>query len=176
MAKLAFNKLGLKLNKDVVELHLSDEVTIEVKQYLPQNDKVELAAFVLENSIDENNSTFSPIRMETFFSLAIVKYYTNITFTDKQLAEAAKTYDLLESNGVFKTIANAIPKEEYEFLVDTVYGVAKDVATYNNSFAGMLKSISNDAGAMDAQFAEIFEKIKNAEGLEQLSAIKDIVG
>ena len=36
--------------------------------------------------------------------------------------------------------------------------------------------MSSDAGSMDAQFAEIFEKIKNAEGLEMLSAIKDIVG
>ena len=28
MAKLAFSKLGLKLNKDIVELHISDEITI----------------------------------------------------------------------------------------------------------------------------------------------------
>ena len=41
MAKLSFTKLGLKLNQEVVEIHHNDQI-IEVKQYLPVNDKLEL--------------------------------------------------------------------------------------------------------------------------------------
>ena len=36
--------------------------------------------------------------------------------------------------------------------------------------------ISDNAGGMDEQFTEILEKIKNGEGLETLSEIKNIVG
>ena len=41
MAKLAFSKLSLKVNNDVKTINFNEQ-TIEVKQYLPVNDKLEL--------------------------------------------------------------------------------------------------------------------------------------
>ena len=38
MAKIAFGKLDLKKNQEVVELQVDDDVVVEVKQYLPVND------------------------------------------------------------------------------------------------------------------------------------------
>ena len=41
MAKLSFNKLGLTKNQDIVNITFNNQV-IEVKQYLPVNDKLQL--------------------------------------------------------------------------------------------------------------------------------------
>lgn len=179
MSKIAFSKLKLKLPIDTVEVVIGEgdsAITLEVKQYLPQNEKAELIQYVITNSLDDTTGCFSPIRLETYFSLAIAKWYGQITFTDKQLSDAAKTYDLLESNEVFDKIMCAIPSAEYKFLNAAVNDTANDIARFNNSFAGMITAMSGDASAMDSQLTEIFEKIKNKEGLEELSAIRDIMG
>ena len=175
MAKITLNKLNLKLNKDVVDLYINDEVTIKVKQYLPQDEKAELVTYVLDSALDENTGCFSPIRLETYFAMALVKFYSDIAFTDKQMLEISKTYDLLESNGIIEKIINAIPSSEYNFLNAAVNDTAADISRYNNSFAGMMSMMSTDANNLNTQVTEILTKIRNKEGLEELSVIKDAV-
>ena len=46
MAKVSFTKLGLKINQDVVYLDFNEQ-SIEIKQYLPVNDKLELISNVV---------------------------------------------------------------------------------------------------------------------------------
>ena len=82
MAKLTFTKLGLKTNSDVETLEFNEQI-IEVKQYLPVNDKLTLISEVINNSADENNFA-NPVKVEVYTTIAIVETYTNITFTDKQ--------------------------------------------------------------------------------------------
>ena len=52
MAKLAFSKLGLKENKDVV-IYTYQGQEIEVKQYLPIKDKLELLSKVISRSMND---------------------------------------------------------------------------------------------------------------------------
>ena len=167
MAKLAFSKLNLKLNKEVKNVQIGDNV-IEVIQYLPQATKAEFVEFVLLNALDENTGCFSPIRLETFFAIAIMKFYTNITFTEKQLSDIVKLYDLLECNGVVSTVMSAIPEEELNFINSAVNDTALDVARYNNSFAGMINNVSKKTDKVDSQFTDILETLKNSEGLKEL--------
>lgn len=182
MSKVTFSKLNMKMKmKDeyitiYLNPELDEELKVEVRQYLPIEQKAALITFVAENAIDEKTGCFSEIRIETYFALAIAKYYAGITFTDKQIENAAKIYDVLESNGVFTRIMSAIPESEFNFLTNAVSKTIADIARFNNSFAGMLNMISDNAGGMDEQFTEILEKIKNGEGLETLSEIKNIVG
>lgn len=51
MAKVAFTKLGLKKKDEVKNVDLNGTI-IEVKQYLPINDKLELIGKVLNSSHD----------------------------------------------------------------------------------------------------------------------------
>ena len=140
---------------------------------MAQEDKAQLVDYVINSALDENTGCFSPIRLETYFAIALIKFYSNISFTDKQLSEITKTYDLLESNGVTEKIINAIPSSEYKFLNMAVNDTAADIARYNNSFAGMMAAMSTDATNLDSQVTDLLEKIRNREGLEVLSAIKD---
>ena len=47
---------------------------------------------------------------------------------------------------------------------------------YNQSFVGMIQTISNKNEGMDATITDILDKIKNKEGIETLDVIRDIMG
>ena len=53
MAKVSFTKLGLSKNQDIKTFDYNNE-TIEVKQYLPIDDKLDLIATVINNGRIEN--------------------------------------------------------------------------------------------------------------------------
>jgi hypothetical protein len=46
------------------------------------NDKLNLMGKVLTDSQDDNNFA-NPIKLEIFTNLYLIKFYTNITFTEK---------------------------------------------------------------------------------------------
>ena len=51
--KPTFAKMGLKLNTDITTITIGEQ-DIEVKQYLPVNEKLMLIGRVINNSADEN--------------------------------------------------------------------------------------------------------------------------
>lgn len=176
MAKIPFSKLKMKVINPPIKVEIPDtDITLDVLTYLPQAEKANFITFVIQHAMDDRGC-FSPIRLETFFSIAMAKWYGQINFTDKQIQDAAKTYDILQSNDVFNLIVNNIPEDEYSFIEEAVNDTAKDVARFNNSAAGLLSAINTDAMSLDNELTSILEKIKNKEGLEQLAAIRDVVG
>ena len=52
MAKIGFTKLGLSINKEVKEIEWNGQ-KIEVKQYLPAEDKLELCSRIINESVDD---------------------------------------------------------------------------------------------------------------------------
>lgn len=177
MAKIPFSKLKMKVTKQPVEVPIPDTgLKLTVITYLPQDQKADFITFVIQHSIDMNTGCFSPIRLDTFFSIALAKWYGQITFTDKQLQDAPKTYDVLQSNGIFNIIAATVPDDEYKFIEELVKETAEDVARFNSSAAGLITAINSQATDLNTQMTEIMEKVKNKEGLEELAAIRNIVG
>ena len=149
--KMTFTKLGLKAKKITTNCQLNDDITLEIRNYLPVDEKAEFIQFIVNHALDDMTGCFSPVRIEVYFSIAVCKWYANITFTEKQMTEVSKTYDLLEENGVIDQIISTIPEDEIEFM-------------------------KANAGGLDSQITEILDKIKNGENLETLAVIKDVVG
>lgn len=142
MAKVSLSKITpIKKVNDVV-INIGDE-QITVKQYLPVDEKVTLVERVLNAAIDETNY-FSCARLNVYSKIEIIKAYTNINFTDKQLEDAPKLFDLLQLNGIIQTVLNAIPENEYHFLQDMIYDDADRLSKHLNSFVGMIKLISQN--------------------------------
>ena len=54
MAKVNFTKLGLKVNQEVNKIIINEQ-EIEVKQYLPINERLALISNVLNDSYDNAN-------------------------------------------------------------------------------------------------------------------------
>ena len=106
MAKLAFSKLGLKNNNQVVNINYNEQ-TIEVKQYISVNDKLKLISNIINNTVDEH-SFCNPVKVKVYLLIGIIENYTNISFTEKQKEDIVKLYDLIQSNGLFDKILEAI--------------------------------------------------------------------
>lgn len=171
---IAFDDLKLKLNTDLVDIKWSEDVIISVRQYLPIEEKEELIRYVVNAALDDKTGCFSPLRLEVYFCLAVCKWYTDIAI--EPLSDAGQLYDLLDSSGLMSQIMSNISKEELDFVKDLVTETTNDIARYNNSAAGIIQNLSNSTEGLDNQLSEVIEKIKNSEGLETLSAIKDVVG
>ena len=171
MAKVTFASLKLKVRDDIKEIDLGDK-KIEVKQYLPAEDKYDLIMITLQESKEEG--VYNHFKMDMFFHLNMVFMYTNLQFTDKQKEDLIKLYDMLESNGIINAVVAAIPEEEYNYLFDTMETVAKARSKYDNSFAGILNNfiVNMPINAAEAnKIVENFDPEKYGEVINFAKAI-----
>lgn len=178
MNKVKFQELNLAptSNVRVVEIDKTKEMTLEVLSYLPVEDKTKLLQFVIDGAIDNTTGTFSPLRVEVYFAIAVCHWYAGIDFTEQDLTNISTVYDTLENNHVVANIVKAIPEQEFCFMEELVRETVNSIEKYLNSAAGIIQSMNIDASNLDGQISQILEQIKNGEGLEQLAVIKDVVG
>ena len=174
MAKVPFTKLGLVKNTEVKNININGQ-DIEVKQYLPLEEKLNLISDVINNIQDDNNFLNSA-KLEVFFNLSIIFKYTNINFTEKQKEDVYKLYDLLVSNNIIEKIREAIPSNEYHVITDWVCDIAHNVYEYRNSAYGIVEAISQDKDKLNFDATEIQEKLANGDNLELLKNILEKMG
>ena len=176
MAKIGLTKLGLSKDKiSSVSTVEWNEQTIEIKQYLPINDKLVLISNVINSALDDNNF-YNPLKVELFSMLSILESYTNLSFTEKQKEDPCKLYDLLESNGLINAVINAIPEEEYETIVEAIEETIKSIYSYNNSIYGILENVGKDYSNLSLDAAEIQKKIGDPNNLALLKDIMTKLG
>lgn len=180
--KVTFNKLNLSKDamKEVKTVNING-MEIEIKQYLPINDKLALMSNVLNHMILSEQSSgihhSNPMEEEVVQVIEVINAYTNINFTEKQLGEdLAKTYDLLESNGVIDEIINNIPSEEYEFLSTGMDETLKAHYQYQNSIYGILDAISAQYNAMNLDVDALREKMTDEDTFKILPEVLDKLG
>lgn len=170
MAKIGFTKLSLKRKNEVKTITINNN-QIEIKQYLPVNEKLDLIARVINGAHDQNNFP-NPIKIEVIGTLEMIMVYTNISFTEKQKEDIPKLYDLLEENGVIKDIISQIPEDEYNFIIDGINKTVDAVYTYNNSVLGILEAVSKDYSNLDFDATQIQKKMADPENLK---LVKDVL-
>ena len=175
MAKIAFTKLGLKKKDEVKTVNINNNV-IEVKQYLPINDKLALISRVINLSHDSNNNFANPVQVEVIGTIEIIATYTNLSFTEKQKEDYAKLYDLLEENGITKDLIGAIPEDEYAFLIDGINDSIEAVYKYQNSVLGILETVSQDYSNLELDATKIQEKMANPDNLAMLKDVLTKLG
>lgn len=174
MAKVSLTKLGLKINQDIKTIEFNEQ-TIEVKQYLPVNDKLELISNVINASHDENNFS-NPVKVSVFTTLEIMYSYTNINFTDKQKEDPTKLYDMLISSGLVAAVINAIPEAEYHEVLCGVSDSIDAVYTYQNSIMGILDNISTDYSNLNLDASEIHKNLADPNNMALLKQILTQLG
>ena len=174
MAKVSFTKLGLKKNEEVGILHINEQ-DIEVKQYLPVNEKLELISSVINSAADENNFS-NPVKENVFLTLEILYHYTNINFTDKQKEDPVKLYDLVVSSGLVNKVTDLIPEEDLDEVINGVAQSIKAIYTYKNSVLGILESISQDYSNLNLDATEIQQKLADPDNMALLKQILTKLG
>ena len=174
MAKVSLTKLGLKVNQDIKNIEFNEQI-IEVKQYLPINEKLELISSVINSAADENNFS-NPVKENAFLTREILYHYTNINFTDKQKEDPVKLYDLVVSSGLVNKVTDLIPEEELDEVINGVAQSVKAIYTYRNSVLGILESISKDYSNLDLDATEIQQKLADPDNMALLKQVLTKLG
>ena len=170
MPKVPFSKLNLK-KIDKVQVVTINGLEVEVKQYLPVAEKLELIANVLNNSADDNNFA-NPVKTYVLSHLDIIYAYTNLSFTDKQKEDPAKLYDILDTNGIIDSIILAIPPSEYDNLIEDITSTIDAYYKYKNSALGILEAATTDYKNLDLEASDIQKKIADPDNL---TLLKDVI-
>lgn len=174
MAKLAYSKLGIKTSQEIKTITFNDQL-IEVKQYLPIEDKLKIVENVLNYSA-EDKRFYNVGKIEVFLTLEVFYNYTNITFTDKQKENPAKLYDNLKVSGLTDVVIETIGVEEFEFLKNLIKTTTKAVYDYSNSVMGILDTISQDYSNLNFDATAIQQKLADPENMELLKSILTKLG
>lgn len=170
MSRVPFSKLNLK-KIDKIQVVTINGLEIEVKQYLPVAEKLELIANVLNNSADDNNFA-NPVKTYVLSHLEIIYAYTNLSFTDKQKEDPAKLYDILDTNGIIDSIILAIPPSEYDNLIEDITSTIDAYYKYKNSALGILEAATTDYKNLDLEASDIQKKIADPDNL---TLLKDVI-
>ena len=173
MAKVPYSKLKCKTNEEIKTISFNDE-TIEIKQYLPIQEKLSLIGRVIELAHDQDYNYSNPVKADVLKDLEILFAYTNITFTDKQKEDTAKLYDQVYSSGLLNAVIDAIPIEEVNDISVGVYDSIESVYKYQNSILGVLDTIKADYGDININIDKMIEAFKDSpENLDTLRQVLD---
>lgn len=176
MARFSYTKLNAKINQEVKEIRVEGSDTpIEVRQYLPVEEKLALIGRVIELAHDENNFS-NPLKVDVYYTLEVIKAYTNISFTDKQWENPTKLYDSLLSSGWINKIFYEIPEFERDDLRTSLNDTIAAFYTYRNSVMGVLDNIQTDYSDMNLDITELQQKLANGENIELVKSILGKLG
>ena len=175
MAKVAFTKLGLKRKDEVKTVNINNNA-IEVKQYLPINDKLALISKVINLSHDSSNNFANPIQLEVIGTIEIIIAYTNLSFTEKQKEDYAKLYDLFEENGIIDLIIAEIPEREYNYIIDGINETADAVYKYQNSVLGILESATKDYSNLEFDASQIQSMLADPSNISLVREVLSKLG
>ena len=156
-----FASLKLKRNNDYNVVNFGDS-EIHVLKYLPIEDKIDLIDMALANS-KEVNGLYNDLKLEQFFNLYIIYYYTNLTFTEKHKEDESKLYDLMQANELIINVLGAMDEDEYDFLRSELDEVKNSRERYMCSAGALMQSMIQDLprnAAAAAQIVDNFDKSK----------------
>lgn len=169
MAKISFSAVAPIKSIDPKIINIENQ-EISIVQYLNTEKKIEFVEDVL-NRVFDNTGLSSPVRVEVYFYLNLIRFYTNINITDTMMKNAAKTYDILEINKIIDTIIENIPEDEFNTIFDYVNESIEHFEQYNFSFAGVLKNIGTDYNNTNIDVENLLTQLSGIEDSEVLQGV-----
>lgn len=169
MAKASYAKLNLKTNTDVIIFKWGDQ-EIEVKKYLPIDDKIEIVTNVLQLAHDPENNFANPMKIEVYTVIECVEKYTNLNITDKQKENPQKLYDALVSSHFWGELQNRLGND-FEEIKSYITKTVEAFYKYRTSALGILDTISGDYSNLNLDATEIQKKLADPNNMEFLKDV-----
>lgn len=166
---VSFKDLDIPVEEKCRTIKINDTTNLEVRPYLPIQEKTDFLNYIVSSSLDENTGCFSPLRVNVYFSIAICKWYGGIDIGDEDVNHV---YDTLESQGVVGLVLSAIPEEEKEFITELVEDTVDDISRYNSSAAGIINNMSFSAEELDERMRSLLAQFKDKDSLQILKAME----
>lgn len=164
MAKLSFTKLSLQKNIQAKDWNFNDQ-SIEVKQYLPIKERMDIVQSVIQQVINFNNEFLNEFAFHMYMDLAIVFNYTNLSFTDKQKEDLYKLYDLLVGSGFMKELKKQVNCNQTDDLEVYTYETLNGYYKYRNSIYGIMDIMSSDYGSLATEAESLRKSITDPNSL-----------
>ena len=174
MAKIPFSKLDAKINNRVNQSSYcnskGEEIQYEVKYYLPVQEKMDMIAKIINQSLDDNGF-YNPIRIQIFTVLETFYFYTNLSFTAKQKEDPFKLYDALVSSGLFEEVVNNICENDWKEIQNTIMTTIENIYKFKNSALGIMEAIAIDYGNLDFDARDLQKSLSDPNNLSFLREV-----
>lgn len=179
MAKVAFSKLGLKPTEATKTISINNN-QIEVRQYLPIADKIkfveEVVNAVMGDAEVNGYHYVNWAQVSVLRTIGFIKYYTNISFTEKQSEDIYKLFDSFESTATYGVIYNIIPENERSYINELISVMIDTIYKYKTSALGIVESIGNDYKNVEFDTEKLRENIGDKDNLTLLREVLEKMG
>lgn len=176
MAKPTFAKMGLTKNTEVKTFTYKEQ-EIEVKQYLPIEEKLELIGNAINNVLATDENKFpNHVKLKMYVELEVVFKYTNLVFTEKQKEDLPKLYDLLAGNGIIDLIEDQLPPSTIVYLIIDASDLLDGLYKYNNSVYGILDNVSKNYKDMELDIDKLRNELATTDNLDIVKKVVDNLG
>jgi hypothetical protein len=125
-----FEALNLAVNTATNEITFNNQ-KIQVKKYLPVETKAGIVNLAVRGSLLKG--IVDEVLVDAYFHLFIVENYTDIIFDQSELSDILVNYDKIISSGLLDEILNAVPQEEYNYLIDCLGNFKEQMIKYSQS-------------------------------------------
>ena len=169
MDKINFNDMNLEYSQDTEILNFNG-FTIELKTYLPIEQCLNMIADVI-NAAADANKFYNPGKIDVAFAIYAIKYYTNIEFTEDELSDLPRIYDIIATSGLYASIKDII-EDELSYVKQLTLSTVEAIYKYHNSLLGILDSVNTDYTDLKLDAEEI---TKNLSDKDNLTLLKDVM-
>lgn len=152
---MKYSDLKLKINTETSIVKIDDNTEIEVLQYLPIEDKIDLIQIALQKSLE--NGIYNEIKLDMYFNLYIIYMYSNLEFTDEEKEDEFKLYNELQSNDIIAHVIAGMDEGEYDSLLDYLKMMQVNNESYKKSAAALLQTFIQDMPKNATAAAEIVD-------------------
>lgn len=170
MAKVSFTKLNKIKSLEPIDIKIGEE-TISVVQYLPLEKKLAVMQNIIEQAGNNEEGFYNIVKLTVFYTIEMLRVYTNISFTEKQLEDPQKLYDIIVLNNIWETVKDSIPEKERDYIWDNTCALAREITEYNHSALGILNLLSNDYDNLSLDTTDMVNKLSNVDNLKMLREI-----
>ena len=170
MVKVSLTKLNKIKSLDPIDIKIGEE-TISVVQYLPLEKKLTIMQNIIEQAGNNEEGFYNIVKLTVFYTIEMLRVYTNISFTEKQLEDPQKLYDIIVLNNIWETVKDSIPEKERDYIWDNTCALAREITEYNHSALGILNLLSNDYDNLSLDTTDMANKLSNVDNLKMLREI-----
>lgn len=160
-----------------IEISFSDStisfnnVDIIIHNKISLNNKMSFISDVINFSIDANRFS-NDVTVRAYFTLCILKYYTNLELTEEEFLNPADTYDLIVESGLYDIITSKIDKNELSIVTEMLYKTLDNIYKYNDSILGLIDALNEKYESLNLDLEKISETLGDPK---QIGLLKDIV-
>lgn len=172
MAKVNLTKLNKIKSLDPIDIKIGEE-TISVVQYLPLEKKLTIMQNIIQQAGNNEEGFYNIVKLTVFYTIEMLRAYTNISFTEKQLEDPQKLYDIIVLNKIWDTVKQSISEDEVNYIWENTCTLAREITNYNHSALGILKLAKEDYSDLELDVNDLTNTLTQSEN--NLNLVKGLL-